>query len=67
MSEVERRKVKKILCDKYALMLAIRDDHLDNHFTNKFVPLCHVHYFINSDGQKLTVRYICRTFYTFGD
>ena len=42
-------------------------DYIDNHFNNKFVPLCHVGYFINSDGWKLTVRYICRIFYTFGD
>ena len=62
-----RRKVKKILCDKYVPMLAIRDGHVDNHFSEKFIHLCHVGYFINEDERKLTVEYICRTFYTFGD
>ena len=44
--------------------LAIRDDHVDNHLNDKFVPMCHVYYFINGDGQKLMTEYICRTFYT---
>ena len=57
----------KNLYDKYAPMLAIRDDHIDNHLSDKFVLLCHVGYFINDDGWKLTVGYICRTFYTLGD
>ena len=60
-----RGKVKKILYDKYVPMLTIRDGHVDNHFSDKFVFLYHVDYFINSDGGKLTVRYICYTFYTF--
>ena len=34
-------------------MLTIRDDHVDNYFTDKFVHLCHVSYFINGDGRKL--------------
>ena len=34
-------------------MLTIRDDHVDNHFSDKFVTLCHVDYFINGDEQKL--------------
>ena len=46
-------------------MLAIRDGHVDNHFSEKFIHLCHVDYFINGDGQKLTTGYICHTFYTF--
>ena len=48
-------------------MLAIRDNHVGHHMNDKFVPLCHVDYFINSHGHKLTVKYICRTFYTFDD
>ena len=47
--------------------MTIRDDHIDNHFDDKFVPLCHVDYFINfikDDRQKLTVGYIYRIFYT---
>jgi len=30
-------------------MLLIRDNHVDNHFSDKFVSMCHVNYFINSD------------------
>ena len=48
-------------------MLVIRYDHVDNHFNNKFVSLCHVGYFINGDGRMLKVGYICCTFYTFGN
>ena len=36
---------------KYDLMLTI---HVDNHFSDKFVLLCHVGDFINNDGWKLT-------------
>ena len=43
-------------------MLTIRDDHVDNHFSDKFVSLCHVGYFINDDRRKLTVGYICCIF-----
>ena len=42
------------LYDKYVPMLAIKDGHVDNHFSDKFVPLCHVAYFINDDRRKLT-------------
>ena len=35
--------------------------------SDKFVPMCHVDYFINDDKQKLTDEYICRTFYTSRD
>ena len=59
--------VRKILYDKYTPMLIIRDDHVDNHFSDKFVALCHVDYFINDDQRKLTTRYIDCTFYIFGD
>jgi len=45
-------------------MLAIRDDHNNNYFNDKFVHLCHINYFINGDGRKLTTEYICDTFYT---
>ena len=62
-----KQRVKKILYDKYTPMLAIRDGHVDNHFNDKFVSLCHVGYFINGYLQKLTTEYICHTFYTFGD
>ena len=66
-SGVRRRKVKKILYDKYVPMLAIRDDYVHHHFSDKFFPLCHIDYSINSDGWKLTVEYIYSTFYTFED
>ena len=46
-------------------MLATRDDHVDNYFSDKFVPQCHINYFISGDRWKLTARYICHTFYTF--
>ena len=62
----EDEKSKKYY-DKYVPMLIIRDSHVDNHFSDKFVPLCHVGYFINGDRRKLTVGYICCTFYTFMD
>jgi len=55
---MERRKVKKILYDKYVPILTIRDDYVDNHFSDKFVSICHVDYFINGDGRKLTVGYL---------
>ena len=51
---VERRKVKKILHDNYVFMLTSRDNHADNHFSDNFVHLCYVGYFINDDGRKLT-------------
>lgn len=38
-------------------MLRIRNDQVGNHFSEKFISLCHVDYFINGVGQKLTVRY----------
>ena len=47
--------------------MAIKDDHIENHFSDKFVPLCYVGYFINGDGRKLKSGYICHTFYTFRD
>jgi len=62
----EKMKSKKILYDKYA-PIAIRDDHVDNHFIDKFLSMCHVGYFINGDGWKLTAGYIWGTFYTFWD
>ena len=67
MSRVGRWKVKKILYDKYDPILTIRDGHVGNHFSDKFVPKCHVGYFINGDRQKFTARYICHTFYIFWD
>ena len=45
-------------------MLAIRDGHVDNHFGDKFVPLCHICYFINGDIMKLMAGYIYCTFDT---
>ena len=62
-AESEDEKLKKYYA-KYAPMLAI---HVDNHFSDKFVLLCHVGDFVNGDWQKLMVGYICRTFYTFRD
>ena len=55
----------KILYNKYVPMMTIRFGHVDNHFSDKFVHLCHIGYFINGDKRKLTTEYICRTFYTF--
>ena len=55
-----KMKSKKILYDKYVLMLSIRDDHIKHHFSEKFVSLCQVEYFINA-------IYISRMFYIFGD
>ena len=63
VSEAGRQKVKKYY-EKYIPMLAI---HVGNHFSDKFVPPCHIGYFINGDGRKLMVGYICRTFYIFRD
>ena len=40
-------------------MLIIRNDRINNHFSDNFVPLCHVDYFINGDRRKLTVICIC--------
>jgi len=34
VSGVRRRKVNKILYDKYIPMLTIKDDHVDNHFSD---------------------------------
>ena len=67
VSGIGRRKIKKILYDKYVNILTSKDDHVDNHFSEKFVPLYHVGYFTNGDGLKLIAGYICRTFYTFMD
>jgi len=47
VSGLRRQKVKKYN-DKYAHILAI---HVDNHFNDKFVSLCHVGYFTNDDRQ----------------
>ena len=63
-AEWEDKKSKKYY-DKYTLMLTIRDDHVDNHFSDKFVLSYYVGYFINGDGQKLTPEYIYHYFYTF--
>ena len=41
---------EKTLYDKCVLMLTIRDEHVDNHFSDKFIHMCHVDYFINDDG-----------------
>ena len=48
---MRRQKVKKILYDKYVPILTIRVGHIGNHFSEKFVSLCHVGYFINDDGR----------------
>jgi len=45
VNEMRNKKSRKYY-DKYALMLTI---HVDNHFTDKFVPPCHVGYFISGD------------------
>ena len=60
----ENMKKSKKYYAKFVPMLAI---HVDNHFSDKFVLLCHVGDFVNGDWQKLMVGYICRTFYTFRD
>ena len=43
-------------------MLTIRDVHVDNHFSDKFDPLCHVGYFINGNKHKLMDKYIVALF-----
>ena len=53
---VGKRKVKKILYDKYVPMLAIRDCHVDNHFSDTFVPLYHVDYFVNGTVNKIVMN-----------
>ena len=63
VSGVRRRKVKKILYDKYVPRLAIRDEHVTNNFNDKLVSLYHVGCFINGDRRKLITRYICLIFY----
>ena len=63
-TEWEDEKSKKYY-DKYVPMLIIRDDHVDYHFNDKFVPLYHVGYFINDDRWKLMAKYIYCTFYIF--
>jgi len=42
-------KSQKILYDKYAPMLTIRNDHVDHHLSDKSFPPYHVDYFINYD------------------
>jgi len=39
--------------------------HVDNHFCDIFVPLCHINSFINGNRQKLTDEWICRTYFHF--
>jgi len=39
--------------------------HVDNHFSDEFIPPCHVSYFFNNDGRKLTAGYICHNFLHF--
>ena len=53
VNRVERWKVKKILYDKYILMLTIRNNQVDNYFSDKFISLCHVDYFTNDDRWKV--------------
>ena len=48
-------------------MLTIQYGHVGNYFSDKFVFICHVDYFINGDEQNLITGYIYRTFYTFGN
>ena len=43
------KRSKKILYDKYVLILTIRYGHVDNHFTNKFILICQIGYFMNDD------------------
>ena len=64
-----KRKVKKkyYMTNMHVPMLTIRYDHVINNFSDKFVLLCHVGYFINGDEWKLTFGYICHSFYTFGN
>jgi len=47
-------------------MLTIRNSHVDNYVSDKFVPLYHIGYFINDMERKLMVEYIYYIFYTFG-
>jgi len=61
----EETESQEISYDKYVSILTIRYDHVNNHFYDKFVILCHVGYFINDDRHKLTIGYIYCTFYIF--
>jgi len=56
-----KTKSKKKYYNKYVSMPTIQ---VCNHFSDKFVPPCHVGYFINDDARKLRAGYICHTFYT---
>ena len=38
-------KSKKILYEKNAHVLTIKNGYVDNHFSDKFIPLFHVDYF----------------------
>ena len=49
---MERQKVKKIVYDKYISMLTIRDDHVDNYLSEKFVFLCHISYFLTMTNES---------------
>ena len=44
----------------------IKDGHVGNYFCDIFVPLCHVSFFINGNGWKLTDEFVA-FFFTFGD
>ena len=44
-------------------MLVIRDDHVDNHFSDKFVPICHVGYFFNGNRQVNSRIYLLHFFH----
>ena len=51
-AEWEDEKLKEYY-DKYAPMLTI---HVGNHFSDKFVPLCHLDYFINGDEPEVNCQ-----------
>lgn len=38
-----------------------------NYFNDKFIYLCHVGYFIDTDELKLTAEYIYHTFFIFSE
>lgn len=44
----------------------IKDGHVGNYFCDIFVPLCHVSFFINGNGWKLTDEFVAFFFYFWG-
>ena len=52
---------------KYISILIIRDDHVDNHYNDKFISLYHINYFINYDKQIYLFLFFLLINYTLKD